>query len=258
MIGELMTMFHGTTIQTLTWNERPCWVARHIGESIGYADGGRMVDLIRGEWASEFVEGLDYEMMTGEPLAELKRLDMIPRATGDHQSTLPVRSARAMVLFETGIHMALMKTHMPLGVGLRRHLSSNVLPQILRTGSYAPTPPPDNLKEIRLAAREMRLSGDKAGSVVLLRAHLGMPSLPDPVPRASTSIGVDPWTGPVLAYAEGREAVRVSEVLDHLQITADRRSRVDELRVGVILRDAGWHSKKSTWRGVRANWWTRL
>lgn len=46
--------FEGRPLTTLVLDGRPCWIARQVGEAIGYALGGRrLVSLIRGEWADE-------------------------------------------------------------------------------------------------------------------------------------------------------------------------------------------------------------
>jgi hypothetical protein len=42
------------------------------------------------------------------------------------------------VLFESGLHLALAKTNLPIGKRLRRFLVDEVLPQLVRTGRYAP------------------------------------------------------------------------------------------------------------------------
>ena len=43
--------FRGNTVHTLTLDGRPAWIAREIGEALGYArEGKRLVNKIKGEW----------------------------------------------------------------------------------------------------------------------------------------------------------------------------------------------------------------
>jgi hypothetical protein len=65
--------FEGAPLVTLTWRGRPAWIARHIGERLGYAHGGkRLPNTILGEWSDEFIQGVDYAVLSGDDLAELK------------------------------------------------------------------------------------------------------------------------------------------------------------------------------------------
>ncbi len=123
--------FEGEPLATVTYKEHLCWVCRQIGRRLGYADG-RLVTLIRREWASEFVEGRDYIILRGDDLAALKA--MLGLATSD----VPSRTPRLMLLLEPGLHLVLAKTDKPIGQRLRRFLADRVLPQLVRDGCFAP------------------------------------------------------------------------------------------------------------------------
>lgn len=126
--------FEGQPLVTLTWEGRPCWVARHIGARLGYShEGKRLPNKILGEWADEFVPGHDYALLQGEDLASFHAAIV---ASGLPTSGLGRGSL--LVLFESGLHLVLAKTNLPIGKRLRRFLVDEVLPQLVRTGRYAP------------------------------------------------------------------------------------------------------------------------
>ncbi|HVW29485.1 MAG TPA: VapE domain-containing protein [Polyangiaceae bacterium] len=70
---------------------------------------------------------------------------------------------------------------------------------------------------------------------------------------AARFVDSDPWEERVLEYARQQEAVRTSDVLmQALDVTIDRLTRHDEMRVANILRRAGYESRRArsgAWRG---------
>jgi len=145
---QLRETFKGMPLTTVTIHDRPAWNAREVGEAIGYAQRGkRFASQITGEWADEFIEGQDYKVIGGKELQAFKALYF--KGTG----SVPLASNRGMlVLFESGLHLALVKTRKPKGVQLRRFLADKVLPQLVRTGSYRAEAEPQlpDLREQRL------------------------------------------------------------------------------------------------------------
>ncbi len=134
-VTALTLPFEGEPLTTLTWKDRPAWIGREIGRRLGYAvDGKRLVSRIRREWADEFVEGTDYILLTGAELAALK--EMLPPGTQE----VPGRTSALLLLLEPGLHLVLTKTDKPIGRRLRRFLVDEVLPQLVRTGSYSAQP----------------------------------------------------------------------------------------------------------------------
>jgi prophage antirepressor-like protein len=126
--------FEGQPLVTLTWDGRPCWVARHIGARLGYShEGKRLPNKILGEWADEFVAGHDYALLQGEDLASFRAA-----VAASGLSTSNLGRGSLLVLFESGLHLVLAKTNLPIGKRLRRFLVDEVLPQLVRTGRYAP------------------------------------------------------------------------------------------------------------------------
>lgn len=129
--------FEGQALVTLTWNGRPCWIARHIGACIGYSQGGKRIpSKILGDWSDEFIAGKDYLLLQGEDLVAFQH-----SAPQDDGGTFGRGSL--LVLFESGVFLLLAKTALPLGVALRRFLVDEVLPQLAREGRYQPRPAPE-------------------------------------------------------------------------------------------------------------------
>jgi len=173
-LTKVVNEFEGAPLSTIIYRGKPHWGAREVGAALGYSRGGkRLATRITGAWSEELAEGRDYVVVTGEDLAELKRLlelgtREVPSRSGD-SSTKRVgkRAPNLLLLTESGLHLVLQKTTMPAGVRLRRFLANEVLPQLARTGKYdpeapealpAPQQPTKTPAELRLAwAREDRL-----------------------------------------------------------------------------------------------------
>ncbi len=129
----LITPFEDHPITTVTYRGRPAWIARQIGAAIGYAHGGkRFVTQITGAWGDEFIDGRDQQLVEG---AELELLKSLLEPGTD---PVPGRTANLLLLFESGLHLALAKTNKPVGKRLRRFLVDEVLPQLVRDGCYLP------------------------------------------------------------------------------------------------------------------------
>jgi prophage antirepressor-like protein len=132
-ITTITNEFEGCEITTLTYRGKPAWIARQIGEAIGYSQGGkRLATKINGEWADEFIEGHDYVLLTGKELADFKAVFELGT------SPVPSHAPQILLMFETGINMVLAKTSKPVGKRLRRFLAEEVLPQVARDGAYFP------------------------------------------------------------------------------------------------------------------------
>lgn len=132
-----MTLFDHTfetaKITTIVYKGRPCWLAREVGEAIGYANNGKdFVAQFTGEWREEMVAGHDFAPIDGEELEQFKALGYV-----GVEST-PSRTPTVTLLFESGLWLALAKTRKPAGKRLRRFLVEQVLPQVARDGRYLP------------------------------------------------------------------------------------------------------------------------
>jgi prophage antirepressor-like protein len=125
--------FENRRLNVLSIGGRPAWIARELGEAIGYAlSGKRLIARIREAWAPEFIEGHDFASLTGGDLAQVKGLV--------EPDVIDPRTPSLLVLFEPGVHLVLTKTSKPLGRTLRRYLVDHVFPQLVRTGRFVPPP----------------------------------------------------------------------------------------------------------------------
>lgn len=131
--------FNDKPITTLVYQGRPCWIAREVAIAIGYADPRSFISRITGEWASEMHEEKHFSVIFGKDLKALRNVVTSGVTSGVmSQDILPARAPSVLVLFEAGMHMALLKTDKPRGTELRKVLSDEVLPQLARDGRYLP------------------------------------------------------------------------------------------------------------------------
>ncbi len=143
-------------------------MAHEVGQILGYSDeGGRFVKLITQRWARELIEGTDYLRITG---AELRDFRDAAEQAGLGTHWVPSRTPHLILLLESGLHLACIKTRCEFGVRLRRFLVDEVLPQITRTGRYAPEAAPDSALEARARALDLE---DRRFKVETLRGVLG-------------------------------------------------------------------------------------
>ena len=133
VLKKITNQFEGTDVTTIMYNGRPCWIARHIGEVLGYAGKGkRLVNNLTEKWSEEFIENHDYAVLSGE---ELQSFKMVAEASTE---PVPAYSSHLFLLFETGLHLCLAKTTKPAGRRLRRFIADEVMPQLVRNGEYSP------------------------------------------------------------------------------------------------------------------------
>ena len=144
----LATRFDGTTVTAVMWRGRWCWRGAEVGRAIGYEQGRRLVDKIRGEWSADFRQGKDYDLLRGEDLREFKGLSTDPVESG------PARAPSILVLYESGIDMALLLSRTEKGRRLRALLVDHVLPQLRATGTATlpGAPAPETITAARVAA----------------------------------------------------------------------------------------------------------
>jgi hypothetical protein len=110
-----VTDFDGHLIHTIQVGGRRDWVAPEIADALGY--GPRLASLIADEWSEDFVAGQDFSLVVGDALAAvLSRWDVLPASPHG-----------LLVLFESGLHLALAKTGSSLARRLRRLLIDEVL-----------------------------------------------------------------------------------------------------------------------------------
>jgi prophage antirepressor-like protein len=128
----LALRFEGHPVIMVSWHGRPCWIVANVGQAMGYADGV-LQNQIRREWSDEFVCSVDFDIIEGPELREL-------RAALNVCYTFSANTRALTVLYEGGMHLVCIKTDKPAGKRLRRWLATEVLPQVVRTGEFSMAP----------------------------------------------------------------------------------------------------------------------
>ena len=159
----LTDTFGDVELTGLELHDQPCFIAREIGEALGYANGGkRFASSITGRWSSDMVEGKHYAILSQQ------QLHMLAQLKGSTTGTFPNRGL--IVLFEAGLNIALLRTSMSAGVRLRAWLAERAMPALARgravdahgeviEGSYTrPALDTNDLRQRRLTLAEARRS----------------------------------------------------------------------------------------------------
>lgn len=182
----LSEVFDRHPIAFVRFRGEPVVGARQLAVALGYSDSGRIADMIRSEWAADFVEGEDFHIVEGPELAVYKSAVVDTTYAGvstdgpGTDSVLHHTRRSLMVLTESGLYLVSLRTEKALGVRLRRWLATEILPRLARgesVGGRAPDPIPV-LREARRYADSMRRAGrSKAEVAKFLRTMEGRAGL---------------------------------------------------------------------------------
>lgn len=146
------------TISSITYDGQSVFLARSIGEQLGYTQKGKkLVSTLRGRWASEFIEGKDLFRVEGD---DARFIIQALRGT----ETAPAMARSALLLTQSGVDLVIAKSSKPAGIMFRRWLVDEVLPA-LRRGEAIGGPAKLTPKEMtakRLLMRERRQVLDAA------------------------------------------------------------------------------------------------
>ena len=125
--------FQGRSVALLTFKDRPAWVARDIGRAMEYGEDGKwFVTLLSGDWSDDFTPGVDFEKLTDEALRDFNA-DAARGTDG-----VPLGRGSLVILYEPGLHKALLLSRQPRARAMRRWLAEEVMPQLARDGRYSP------------------------------------------------------------------------------------------------------------------------
>lgn len=106
---------------------------------------------IREEWANEFQEGRDFDIIQGAELAAFNTA-LLSSATRNSNH------GRLLVLYESGVNLVLVKTEKHVGIEIRRWLTTEVMPSLARYGEYRMRRTPDTRPDAQLEI--LGISGD--------------------------------------------------------------------------------------------------
>lgn len=173
----LVREFDGKRLEFRQWQGRPCVAARDLGAVLGYADGARLVDQVRGPWRDEFIAGHDVDVLSGGDLAAFGAgLD----SPDSGESKNAQRGARAVVvLYETGARLAAMKARTKVGAKVRRWLVE-VWAEIARTGQFRaagapPAPATPAPPAAPIDGPPVAMTAPHGRTTALVRWHRGRP-----------------------------------------------------------------------------------
>jgi anti-repressor protein len=134
--GDSLTSleFEGKELTMLEIDGRPCWIAGEIAKALGYVQTSRAVAKITADWADDFITGEDFEIFTGEKLADLKSFFKLTT-----KSVVSPNTKHLTILYESGVHTLCIFSKTDAGKRFRKWLTREVLPSIRKTGSYSIT-----------------------------------------------------------------------------------------------------------------------
>lgn len=147
--------FEGNNLLVIEYNGQKCWVASQVARVIGYTDPRTATGKITGRWSEEFEEGIDYDIIKGSELTEIKELLV---AVGKTQTAQYI--SQLTILYESGFNTLCILSKTPAGKRLRRWLAREVLPSLRDQGTYSLSTTfdiPANFEEaLLLAAKQER------------------------------------------------------------------------------------------------------
>lgn len=149
-IARVDLAFRGLPIPAVMLSGKMHWVARQVGRVVSPEDDGKSFVEVASD--AEAIEDTDYLRVSGATkasvLAALRESGNSPLSSGRGGG-----AGKSLVLLtESGLNLALMRSRSALGKAMRRWLASEVIPSIRRAGAYV-TPRNDNAELIALRSK---------------------------------------------------------------------------------------------------------
>lgn len=121
--------FHDEEIITLILNNRICWIAKDVAKILGYDDPSKAINqCIKAE---KFEYGLEYEILAGDKLKEVKKLIGVT-----HISYLK-QTPKLVIFYEEGLYGFINYSKLPIGISFRKWLRREGLPELRAKGTYS-------------------------------------------------------------------------------------------------------------------------
>lgn len=121
--------FNDEEIITLILNNRICWIAKDVAKILGYDDSSKAINqCIKAE---KFEYGLEYEVLAGDKLKEVKKLISVT-----HISYLK-QTPKLVIFYEEGLYGFINYSKLPIGISFRKCLRREVLPELRAKGTYS-------------------------------------------------------------------------------------------------------------------------
>lgn len=160
----IRVLFENRPVTAVPFRGTHAWRADEVGIAAGYKQGRRLVASIRTDWREDFKEGCDFDVLSGEALRSF--LAAANDCTPGVQSSGRGGARSLVVLYESGLNLALLLAGTETGRRLRRLLADHVLPQILRTGRVVLPGAPADPEVEALRAENARLRAESLAGVV--------------------------------------------------------------------------------------------
>jgi prophage antirepressor-like protein len=132
--------FEGKPLTVVEYKGRPAFIAKEVGERLGYADnGGKITTHISGDWKESFQEGKHFIVVRGAELSDLKKIfyDTLKYGVAENVQKME-KTTQLMLLFEAGIHKVTLKSNKPEAERLQDFIVDHVMPQLVRDGQFSP------------------------------------------------------------------------------------------------------------------------
>ena len=128
MKNVLAKEFNGVRVYSFIWKGQVSWIAVEVAKAIGYVEKSKPIgNCIKKE---QFEEGVEYEMVSGDELKELKKVIKIDE---DYLKYSP----KLILFYEIGLYGFLQYTKLEAGIEFRTWIRREVLPEIREKGYYA-------------------------------------------------------------------------------------------------------------------------
>lgn len=132
-IQHVLRPFEGRQLVEITYQGRRGWLLPQLEAAMEYTPT-KLGALMRSEWAAEFRAGEDFVVVRGDELRALREALAATLSRGVAEKTRHIT-----LVYESGLHRIAVLSGKPAGVKLRDFLCREVLPQLARTGTYAPS-----------------------------------------------------------------------------------------------------------------------
>ncbi|HAT4138775.1 BRO-N domain-containing protein [Clostridium perfringens] len=121
--------FNDEEIITLILDNRICWIAKDVAKILNYDDPSKAINqCIKAE---KFEYGIEYEVLAGDKLKEVKRLIGVT-----HISYLK-QTPKLVIFYEEGLYGFINYSKLPIGISFRKWLRREVLPELRAKGTYS-------------------------------------------------------------------------------------------------------------------------
>jgi hypothetical protein len=169
-LASVAVAFNGMWVSAYVFRGRICWIAQHVGAAIGYTEEG--FRSVLQDWTGELIRGKDFDVLEGSELREFKALLEVRV-----KKTLTYAPSIA-ILYEPGFYLVCFRTHLPLGVKLRRVMADEVMPKLVRG---EPILPNGRLLEAELAEARAQIAQLRAAAEYEFISEKGLEKLKDEI-----------------------------------------------------------------------------